>query len=67
MTLSNSRYNSLMLDQPRRRAPDGTRPHLICVRVSAEALAYLDTLAEKEHRTRSDMMRILLAAGAATR
>jgi Arc/MetJ-type ribon-helix-helix transcriptional regulator len=53
------------MDQPvsrtgKRRAVRDVTVH---VRLTQEASDYIDTLAEKEERTRSDMVRILLRRG----
>lgn len=53
------------MDQPVAR-PAGkraTRDAVIGIRLTREALAYVDQLAAKEDRTRSDMLRILLRDG----
>jgi metal-responsive CopG/Arc/MetJ family transcriptional regulator len=39
------------------------REATIGVRLTPDALAYIDKLAEKEERTRSDMIRVLLRVG----
>lgn len=54
-----------MIDPPVARA-GGQRPRrdaVIKVRLTQDALAYVDQLAASEERTRSDMIRILLRLG----
>lgn len=57
--------NRMELDPPVART-GGTklrREVVIGVRLTRDALAAIDALADKEQRTRSDMIRILLRAG----
>jgi metal-responsive CopG/Arc/MetJ family transcriptional regulator len=54
-----------MFDPPvqRRGGPRQPRTERIIIRLTPDALAQIDQLAEKEQRTRSDMVRILLNRG----
>ena len=53
------------MDSPVRRRGEqpAAKDNVVHLRVSAAGMAALDALAEREQRTRSDMLRVLLRRG----